>query len=450
MTKAETIRRLQELEVRYIKFGVFDLDGVLRGKLISKEKFLSALDSDVGFCNVIFGWDINDQCYDNTKVSGWHTGYPDTFATIDPETFRTIPWQHHTPFFLADFESAPDIKQVCPRSLLKRIRNKAIEMGFLPKFSAEFEWFNFAETPQSFHEKGYQNPTPLTPGMFGYSVLRFSQQFEYVDQLFNQLHSFGIPLEGLHTETGDGVYEAAITYDDVLIAADRAALFKTAVKEIATAHEIMPSFMAKWNPELPGCSGHIHQSLWDEHGSNLFFDEHQPDRISKLMQHFVAGQLHCLPHILPMFAPTTNSYKRYVEGSWSPTSVSWGVENRTTALRVINHKEQSMRVEYRVSGADVNPYLSMAAALASGLYGIKNELELTIPSTNGNQYAVKDSVQLPNSLEKATKAMKNSDIANQLFGDEFVDHFIRTREWEVRQQDLSQPNWEMKRYFEII
>ncbi|MCR9133265.1 MAG: glutamine synthetase family protein [bacterium] len=450
MTKAETIRRLQELEVRYIKFGVFDIDGVLRGKLISKEKFLSALDSDVGFCNVIFGWDINDQCYDNTKVSGWHTGYPDAFASIDPETFRTIPWQHHTPFFLADFESALETNQVCPRSLLKRIRNEAIEMGFLPKFSAEFEWFNFAETPQSFHEKGYQNPTPLTPGMFGYSVLRFSQQFEYVDQLFNQLHSFGIPLEGLHTETGDGVYEAAITYDDILIAADRAALFKTAVKEIAAAHEIMPSFMAKWNPELPGCSGHIHQSLWDEHGSNLFFDEHQPDRISKLMQHFVAGQLHCLPHILPMFAPTTNSYKRYVEGSWSPTSVSWGVENRTTALRVINHKEQSMRVEYRVSGADVNPYLSMAAALASGLFGIKNELELTIPSTNGNQYAVKDSVQLPDSLEKATKAMKNSDIANQLFGDEFVDHFIRTREWEVRQQDLSQPNWEMKRYFEII
>lgn len=270
MTKAETIRRLQQLEVRYIKFGVFDIDGVLRGKLISKEKFFSALDSDVGFCNVIFGWDINDQCYDNTKVSGWHTGYPDAFATIDPETFRTIPWQHHTPFFLADFESAPQVNQVCPRSLLKRVRNEANEMGFMPKFSAEFEWFNFAETPQSFHEKGYQNPTPLTPGMFGYSVLRFSQQFEYVDQLFNQLHDFGIPLEGLHTETGDGVYEAAITYDDILIAADRDALFKTAVKEIAASHEIMPSFMAKWNPELPGCSGHIHQSLWDENGSNLF------------------------------------------------------------------------------------------------------------------------------------------------------------------------------------
>lgn len=450
MTKEEVISTIRELPTNYVKFGVFDIDGVLRGKLVSKEKFLKGLESGVGFCNVIFGWDVNDQCYDNTKVSGWHTGYPDAFATIDPSTFRNIPWQHNQPFFLADFESAPEIADVCPRTLLKRIRKEAIDLGFQPKFSSEFEWFNLDETPRSFHEKNYQKPTPLTPGMFGYSVLRFSQQFEYVDQLFNQLHDFGIPLEGLHTETGDGVYEAAITYDDILISADRAALFKTAVKEIAAAHEILPSFMAKWNPDLPGCSGHIHQSLWDEDGKNVFFDANEDHKISSVMKHFLAGQLYCLPHILPMFAPTINSYKRYVEGSWSPTSVSWGIENRTTALRVINHQSESMRVEHRVPGADVNPYLSMAAALASGLFGIKHQLELELPASHGNQYSKKDAIKLPDSLKKATKAMKDSDIARELFGAFFADHFVKTREWECGQEDGSQPNWEMKRYFEII
>ena len=168
------------------------------------------------------------------------------------------------------------------------------------------------------------------------------------------------------------------------------------------------------------------------------------------MKHYIAGQLYCLPHILPMFAPTINSYKRYVEGSWSPTSVSWGIENRTTALRVINHQSESMRVEHRVPGADVNPYLSMAAALASGLYGIKHQLELELPATHGNQYSKKDAIKLPDSLKKATKAMKDSDIARELFGASFADHFVKTREWECGQEDGSQPNWEMKRYFEII
>lgn len=451
MKKEEIIKHISELETQSIKFAVTDIDGVLRGKLISKDKFIKAIENNIGFCNVIFGWDINDATYTNTSISGWDSGYPDAFATIDISTFREIPWEDHKPFFLADFESSEDLKEVCPRSLLKRIHKQANELGFLPKFSNEFEWFNFAESPLTLHQKNYSDPTPLTPGMFGYSILRSSQYSYYINELFESLCEFGIPVEGMHTETGPGVYEACINYDEILEAADRAVLFKSSVKEIAFREGIMASFMAKWNKDLPGCSGHIHQSLWHKDGSkNLFYDDLKENGMSALMESYVAGQLYCLPHILPLYAPTVNSYKRFAEGSWAPTTVSWGIENRTTAIRVINQSETATRVENRVPGADANPYLSMAASLASGLYGIKKGLKLDMLSTKGNEYENRESEALSTNLHKATKAMKESEIATELFGKTFTDHFIKTREWEWKQYDPQQPNWELKRYFEIV
>ena len=450
MTKAEIIELIQELDVRNIKFGITDIDGVLRGKLISTQKFLKALQEDIGFCNVIFGWDTSDAVYNNTKVSGWHTGYPDSYATIDPSSYRKIPWDDNKPFFLADFSESKELAEICPRTLLKKVESEAFRLGFSPIFAAEFEWFNFDESPRSLKEKNYLNPTLLTPGMFGYSILRASQNSKYVNELFDLLFDFGIPLEGLHTETGDGVYEAAISYDSMLESADRAALFKTSVKEIASIFELTAGFMAKWNPDLPGCSGHIHQSLWDAEGKNLFFDGEDENNMSTLMKQYLAGQLYCLPYILPLFAPTVNSYKRFVKGSWAATSVSWGIENRTTALRVINCKDHSTRIEHRVPGADTNPYLTMAASLASGLYGIKHELKMDIPPTKGNEYENAQSTPFPDNLKVAVEQMKASNIPTELFGEKFVDHFIRTREWEWRQYDPEQKNWELERYFEII
>lgn len=450
MNTEEIIQLIQELGAKNIKFGITDIDGILRGKMISTEKFLKAITSDIGFCNVIFGWDMTDSVYDNTKVSGWHTGYPDSFATIDPSSYRKIPWENNKPFFLADFSESEDMKEICPRSLLKKIRSEAIELGYTAKFSAEFEWFNFDETMHSWKEKEYNDPTPFTPGMFGYSILRASQNSDFFNDLFDLLNVFNIPLEGIHTETGDGVYEAAITYDEILTSADNAALFKTAVKEIASQYDLIASFMAKWNPELPGCSQHTHQSLEDQNGKNLFYDASNKHKMSPLLEHYLAGQLFCLPHIMPMFAPTVNSYKRYVEGSWAATTASWGIENRTVALRVINRNESSTRLENRVPGADANPYLVMAASLASGLYGIKHKLTLDTLPTKGNEYENKNAIALPENLHIATEAMKKSPIAKELFGANFVDHFVRTREWEWRQYKPSQKNWELERYFEII
>ena len=371
-----------------VKIAVTDLDGLLRGKLISLEKLQGIAEKGFGFCDVVFGWDISDAVYPDAGVTGLQTGYPDALATLDFGTYREVPWEDGLPFLLADFrKAAGHVADICPRTLLYSIRQQAQDMGYHASFAQEFEWFNFRQNgPDFLGETRFIKPSPISEGMFGYSLLRAGQHSDFFLSIFDYLTEFGVPIEGLHTETGPGVYEAAIQYADVLDAADRAVLFKNAVKQIGNQHGIMPSFMAKWDASLPGCSGHLHQSLWDEDGNNVFYNLKLDHAVSKLMQHYIAGQLYCLPHILPMFAPTVNSYKRLVEGAWAPTNINWGIDNRTTALRVIGGSPSGMRLETRVSGSDTNPYLAMAAALAAGLYGIKNKLQPAVPATRGNGY----------------------------------------------------------------
>ncbi len=433
-----------------VKVAVTDLDGVLRGKYIHKEKFLSALDSGFGFCSVVFGWDAADQCYDNTTLTGWHTGYPDALARIDLGTFRRIPWDDNVPFFLADFEAANgDASPICPRRLLKKVLARAAKHGIEVLAGIEYEWFNFRETSQSLAAKNYTNPEPITPGMFGYSLLRAGQNQPFFKALMEEMPQFGIPLEALHTETGPGVYEAAILYSTALEAADRAVLFKSAAKEIGYRFGIMPSFMAKWNAQYPGCSGHIHQSLSDGK-RNLFYDPKSPRKMSKVFESYLAGQLRCLKDIQVFFAPTVNSYKRLVDGCWAPVKATWGLDNRTASLRVIAGSPKSTRLETRCPGADTNPYLAVAACVAAGLYGIEQGLKLTTAPLEGDSANARQVPPLPRNLMEATHNLKQSKIARELFGAEFVDHFVQTREWEWRQFQDAVTDWELKRYFEII
>ncbi|MGZ3755925.1 MAG: glutamine synthetase family protein [Mucilaginibacter sp.] len=452
MNQQQITAYLQENNIQKIKYAFADIDGVLRGKLIHVKKFTDGLKSGYGFCDVVFGWDSTDTCYDNSKLTGWHTGYPDRPCRVDLSTFRTVPWQDNVPFFLGDFSSADgNDLPACPRSLLKRITADCEAMGYHPEFAQEFEWFNFKETPQSIQDKSFVGLQPLTPGMFGYSILRTSENSEFYYDLFNLLMQFNIPLEGLHTETGPGVWEAAILHTHAMEAADRAVLLKTAIKEIAYKHGVMATFMAKWNEDLPGCGGHIHQSLWNKDQSeNLFYNGNDPDKMSELHKYYLAGQLHCMPHLLPMYAPTINSYKRLIEGAWAPTTLTWAVENRTTALRVINSTPNYTRLETRIPGADTNPYLAMAAALASGLYGIKHKLPLNTPATVGNGYLNAKNGRIAGNLYDASIAMQQSALANELFGEGFVEHFTATRLWECKQFAKSVTDWELKRYFEII
>jgi glutamine synthetase len=448
---AEVLDELRRSPVQKVKVAITDVDGVLRGKYLHKDKFLSAAEGGgFGFCNVVFGWDAADVCYDNAKYTGWHTGYPDAVARVDLSTARKVPWDGDVPFFLADFEDGRGQPLgVCPRQLLKGIVARARSAGFTARCGLEFEWFNFHETPQTLADKRHVAPSPMTPGMFGYSVVRMAQNRPFFTALMDELQAFGVPLEGLHTETGPGVLEAALLHGEALEAADRGVLFKTAAKEIGQRFGIMPTFMAKWSAQLPGCSGHMHQSLW-KGGENAFHDPSDPRCMSRVFKSYLAGQMKALPEILPFLAPTVNSYKRLVDGYWAPTKVTWGVDNRTVAFRVIPGSPKSTRVEVRVSGSDINPYLALAASLAAGLHGIQEDLPLGDAPVEGSAYMVDGAVRLPRTLQEATRRMADSKLARDILGDEFVDHFAATREWEWRQFQDAVTDWELRRYFEVI
>ena len=453
MDKKQVIDYVKKHPSGKVKVAITDIDGILRGKYISVEKFLSVIDNQTGVCDVVFGWDANDVAYDNVSYTGWHTGYPDAPVRLDISTFRKIPWENDVPFFLGELLTAGEKEpsHVCPRQLVKKLSKEANDLGFSAIFSQEFEWFNFAETPHTANQKNFRNLTPLTPGMFGYSILRSTLENPFFTDLFEYLRKFNVPLEGLHTETGPGVLEAAIEYGPLVESADRAVLFKSAVKEIAYKHGIMATFMAKIHESLPGCGGHIHQSLWDKgQKKNLFYSNSDKRHMSDEMKSYVAGQLYCLPHILPMYAPTINSYKRLVEGAWAPTTLTWALDNRTVALRVLSGGSKSCRLETRVVGSDANPYLAMAAALASGLYGIRKKMKLKQPETAGNGYRDNSKGTLPANLSDATQQMKESAVAKEILGEKFVEHFVQTREWEWRQHLKAVTDWEYRRYFEII
>jgi len=440
---------LEERRIAKAKIGAFDVDGVFRGKYVSIEKLLSAARSGLGFCDVVFGWDLADELYDNAKVTGWHTGYPDARAVVDLTTARVIPWEPDTAAFILDFvdaEGAPF--EPSPRQLLHRIGRKARALGFLPRVGAEYEYFLFRETPQSLREKGFRNLATLTPGMFGYSWLRSSANAGLVHALVDGLGAFGVPVEGMHTETGPGVYETAIRYDDLERSADQAALFKTAVKEICARHGVTACFMAKWNAALPGCSGHLHLSLWDRGGEKNLFVDPSSGRESATLRHFLGGQLALMPELTALHWPTVNSYKRSVENTWAPTTATWGRENRTCAVRLIGDSPKSTRLEYRQPGADANPYLSMAAALAAGLWGIEHEVEPPA-ACEGNGYEA-SAAPLPRDLKEATELLRRSERARELLGEGFVDHFVRTREWEVRRFERAVTTWELERYLELV
>lgn len=433
----------------YVKVGAFDIDGILRGKYMGRDKVISALKKGFGFCDVVLGWDSNDQLYDNVSFTGWHTGYPDAEVRLLPETVRRMPFEDGLPLILGEF--AGKAEALCPRGLLRRVVDKANQMGFVPFAGCEFEFFLFEETPHSVRDKNYRGMQPITPGYFGYSGLRSGVHAEFYHELMDTCLAMGMPLEGLHTETGPGVLEAAIKVDGVLEAADKASLFKTVTKILAQRRGWMATFMAKWSPDWPGQSGHIHLSLQDQNGRNVFYQETADHYMSETMRHFIGGQQALMPEFLAMVAPTVNSFRRLIPGFWAPTDASWGVENRTCALRAIPGSASSQRVEYRVSAADINPYIAVAAALASGLYGIEQKIEPDEPVV-GNAYdqTFSSERQLPRTLMEASARLKESKAARALFGEAFVDHYSATREWEEREFRKAITDWEMDRYFEII
>ncbi len=448
-TAEDAHQLIRERNIDYIKVGIFDADGVMRGKYMAREKFLGALEKGFGFCDVVLGWDSNDQLYDSAKFTGWHTAYPDAPVRVLPETCREVPMEEDTILFLGEF--ADHAEAVCPRGTLRKVLKRAEDMGLSATAACEFEFFLFDETPQSVRDKGYRDLDNISPGFFGYSMLRSTVYQEFYHELLDMCVEMDMKIEGLHTETGPGVLEAALLYDEALASADKAALFKTFTKILAQRNGWMATFMAKWSPDWPGQSGHIHLSLQGKDGKAVFHDPSKEHGISDMMRHFIGGQQAMMPEFLSMIACTVNSYSRLIPGFWAPTDATWGIENRTCALRAIPGAPAAQRVEYRVAAADINPYIALAAALGSGLWGIENEIEPSAPIV-GNAYEKKfpAKMALPKTLMEAAGRLRRSKPARELFGDDFVEHYAQSREWEEREFRRAITDWEMDRYFEII
>lgn len=449
----ETLARYEELGVRQVKLGLTDIDGVIRGKYVGLKKFASLLIKQGGFCDCIFGWDMDDQLYDGGSYTGWHSGFPDTGFRLLVDSERWLA-EEECPYFIAEFvERDGTDHPLCPRTRLRLMLDCLSGQGLSVRAGFEYEFFVFNETPHSIRDKGYRDLTPISPGNFGYSVLRTASLGTEFSSFMNYCGDIHCDLEGLHCETGPGVWEAALVSQQHLEAADRASLFKTMAKGYFQRRQMLATFMAKWSMDYPGQSGHLHLSLSDDEGRNIFFDAEKPDGISEKMQHAVAGLQRYLPEFLPMLAPTVNSYTRLVKGAWAPTAATWGVENRTAAIRVIPGDKSSQRIEVRVGGADANPYLVQAAALAAIELGMRQGLMPAEPVV-GNAYEVEDdlppALHFAGDLATAASRFAESAEAKQSFGDVFVEHFAMSRHWEAREYHRNINSWQLERYFEIV
>ncbi|KAI9838906.1 MAG: hypothetical protein M1819_004114 [Sarea resinae] len=457
-----------------VKVGGVDIDGVLRGKLMSKKKFLSVAKDGFGFCSVIFGWDMHDQTYfKELKISNKENGYHDIIAVPDLSSYRRIPWEDNVPFFLLSFFD-PDTKaplSACPRGLLKTASDKFSKMGLGAMAGAEYEFFQFrapsktdgptsernsSSTAKFLRENPVDSLPSLTEGMFGYSLTRPVHNQEYYYGVYDACEKFNCGIEGWHTESGPGVFEAALEYGEIKQMADKATLFKYVVKSVGSKFGITPCFMAKPREGLPGNSGHMHVSLVDGGGKNIFSRSEKNEQakypdlayVSDTCCHFLAGVLEGLPDIMPILAPTVNSYKRLVENFWAPVTVSWGLEHRAASIRLIappTASPKATRLEIRVPGADTNPFLVLAAVLALGYRGIEKKLEISIPPLGKGEdvgSASDQGVRLAKSLKEATQRFtREGSIAREVFGDDFVDHFGGTREHEIRLWDEAVTDW---------
>lgn len=461
MNMADVKSLIEAGKVEYIKIGVPDLEGVYRGKRVASRFFLDALTDGFAQCDVLFGWDIAENVLPHLKISNWERGFGDFVMEPDLSTFAQVPWENGTASCICDlWTEQGEPVTISPRYLLKSLIERARALGYEPMAASELEMRLFREDQVSLREKDFgPNLTPLNPGMNCYAISQASADDHLLGNIARMMRDYGVEVEGYNREHGPGMYELNLRYSDALTAADRTLLFKTGVKEICYQMGFAATFMAKWNDQEDGSSGHSHLSLWDsKREQNVFWDDKAEGHMSPTMRSFLAGVLDKLPDFFALYAPVINSYKRYSEGTWTPLNTSWGMDNRTCAVRVINNGPRSIRIENRVPGADANFYLVFTAMLASGLYGI--ERKLALPARfDGNAYNAEivgralESGQLkllPRNLTTATDLLEHSEVAREYLGSDFVDHFVATRRWEVSEFEKAVTNWERRRYFELI
>lgn len=442
---------VEENSIHTFKIGAVDMDGVWRGKRVSSNYFIDKVYSDGTFiCNILFGWDIQDEPIPNLAYTGEHTGFPDINLRPDLSTLAVVPWEPGTASVVCDiYERDGTPLDLSPRNVLRSQISHAESLGFRPLAAYEFEFYLFRGTPRELAARGWRDLEPFSDGHHTYSVYRDTGSEFVIGEVRRQLAEYGIFIEASNSEHGPGQFEVNIHYSDALKAADNAMLLKHTVKELAARHGLTASFIGKIKPEWAGCSGHVHQSLLNEDGSSAFANPSEPNRLSDVGNNYLAGLVEHCSDLTAIHLPNINSYKRIAVADWAPTTATWGVDNRTVSIRSIPGSGASARIENRVAGADSNPYLVIAAGLAAGLDGIEQG-KTPPPAVEGSGYALPpgQATPLPLTLENATSQFEASPFARKYLGERFVDHYAATRRWELKKFESTVTEWEVARYLE--
>jgi glutamine synthetase len=418
-----------------------DMQGRLIGKRLDAEFFLEEQDAGhpVEGCNYLLALEMEMDPVPGYEIASWERGYGDFDLVPDPATLRRVPWLEGTALVLADV-AWHDRSPVAPspRQVLRRQIDRAVELGLVPMFGSELEFFLFRETYAQARDRHFRGLTPSVPYILDYHVLASTYDEPLLRRIRLEMKRAGMRVESSKGEAGPGQHEINFRFADALRTADDHVVYKNGAKEIAFQEGCSITFMAKPDHREVGSSCHIHSSLWRD-GRNAFADD------DLLFERYLAGQIACARELAIFLAPTVNSYKRFVAGSWAPTTLAWGMDNRTCGFRVVGHGA-GKRAETRIPGADVNPYLAFGALIAAGLYGIENELPLG-PALEGNAY-VSDAERFPSTLREAISTLETGSMARAALGDEVVDHYLNYARTEQRLFDAVVTCYERERLFE--
>jgi glutamine synthetase len=427
-----------------------DMQGRLMGKRVAGGFFVEdAASHGIEGCNYLLALDMEMDPVPGYDMANWEQGYGDFHIVPDMDTLRRIPWLDRTALVLCDvgWEDGSPVA-ASPRQVLKRQVERCLERGYLPMFGSELEFYLLKESYAEAHERHFRDLTPSIPYILDYHILATTFDEDVVGDIRRRMNDAGIPVEFTKGEAWPGQHELNWRFADAVTTADRHVIYKNGAKEIAQQHGKSITFMAKPDHTWIGSSCHIHSSLWDTEGSESLFPGDDPHEPSELFGHYLGGLTAHMRELSVFVAPTINSYKRWVAESWAPTSLAWGRDNRTCGFRLVGHGN-GLRIESRIPGADINPYLGFAAMIAAGLHGIENKLDAP-PEFKGNAYEDKDVARVPSTLREAIHELEGSSMARETLGDEVVDHYLNYARTEQRLFDQTVTCYERERLFERV
>lgn len=427
-----------------------DMQGRLMGKRFLAQHFIDSAWQETHCCNYLLATDLEMATPDGYQSTSWSSGYGDYVMKPDLATLRIVPWLDSTAMVLCDVldhHTREDVPH-SPRAILKKQISRLEEMGYRAKVATELEFYMFKESFETLKKTGYRKLEPYSAYNEDYHLFQTTKEEHVMRPIRNHLAAAGIPVENTKGEAEAGQAELNIKYAETLDCADHHTIAKQAVKEIAWQQGHAVTFLSKWHQDRVGSSSHIHQSLWKD-GTSAFYDADKDHGMSNLMGHYLAGLIKYAPDVTYFLAPYINSYKRFQKGTFAPIGTVWSIDNRTAGFRLCGENTQGVRVECRIGGSDINPYLAMAAQLAAGIAGIEQSLPLQAPLT-GDAYEVKKAPQLPANLHTAMVTLKDSTMLRSAFGDDVVDHYYRCAEWEQEEFDRVVTDYEIARGFERV